>query len=141
MVVNAEPMIDEKEVAKITGLSLSYLRVLRVYGAGPSFVKLGHLVRYHPSDVRQWVRAREESKSRRQKAATKDDLRREIGRLRRVGQQMANLCFNLGQPNSRVLRGMGEEASRVADNMWELAREWDRIRSKEGGSVDAETIL
>jgi hypothetical protein len=50
-----EPLLDERELARITGRSVASLRRDRVLGTGCPFVKLGALVKYRPQDVRQYI--------------------------------------------------------------------------------------
>jgi predicted DNA-binding transcriptional regulator AlpA len=51
-----ESLLNEREVAKILNLSLGKVRHLRIYGGGPSFVKLGDkTVRYRQQDVREFI--------------------------------------------------------------------------------------
>ena len=50
--------ISEKEVAKITGRSLSALRSDRYKGQGIPYTKFGRLVRYSDSDVIKFMEAR-----------------------------------------------------------------------------------
>jgi hypothetical protein len=54
------------------------------------------------------------------KTATKDELRREIATLRRIGGQMCNVCWNFGH-NSIEIR------TRDRETMKELADEWDAV--------------
>lgn len=51
-------MIDEREVARLCGVSLSTVRRWRRQRQGPSFVKIGALVRYQPQDVEMWIHTR-----------------------------------------------------------------------------------
>ncbi len=44
--------------ARYVGLSESTLEKARVYGSGPSYVKLGRAVRYRPADLDRWLDAR-----------------------------------------------------------------------------------
>ena len=50
-----EPLLDEHELAAITGLSVSTVRLNRVRGSGCPFVLLGALIRYRPEDVRAYI--------------------------------------------------------------------------------------
>jgi predicted DNA-binding transcriptional regulator AlpA len=49
------PLVDVEGAAKRLTLSESYLNKLRVCGGGPSFIKVGRLVRYRVSDLDQWA--------------------------------------------------------------------------------------
>lgn len=62
--------------------------------------------------------------------ATKAELRQEIAELRRVGAQMANVCFNLGQEHGAI-RKLSPECDQAADCMWDLRRQWDAIKRRE----------
>ena len=53
-----EKLLDEKEVANSYGLSVRTLQSWRVKGGGPVFCKLGSRVRYRPSDLDDFLRAR-----------------------------------------------------------------------------------
>ena len=49
--------LDEKQVSKILGISLSTLRMHRHKGCGIPYFKIGRAVRYDPVDVLQYVRS------------------------------------------------------------------------------------
>jgi predicted DNA-binding transcriptional regulator AlpA len=53
-----EPLLDEVQVAKLTGRAVPTLQKDRVRGTGPQFIKMGRLVRYRPADVDAWLSAR-----------------------------------------------------------------------------------
>jgi predicted DNA-binding transcriptional regulator AlpA len=55
---NLEQLLDEKEVARLIRVSEATLSYWRSQGQGPRFIKVGHLVRYRPSDVDAWLRTR-----------------------------------------------------------------------------------
>jgi predicted DNA-binding transcriptional regulator AlpA len=48
-------LINDREVAKITGLSVASVRRLRVRQKGPKYYKLGTKVKYRPEDVVSWL--------------------------------------------------------------------------------------
>ena len=52
-----EPLIDTKEVAKLTGMSESWFEHQRWLGdtQGPRYLKIGRSVRYKRSDVQDWL--------------------------------------------------------------------------------------
>jgi hypothetical protein len=50
-----EPLLDEYQYAAITGRSVASARRDRLRRTGCPFVKLGHLVRYRPEDVRAYI--------------------------------------------------------------------------------------
>ena len=52
------PLIDDKEVARRAGNNVSMWQKLRVTGGGPTFHKVGRLVRYDWADVEIWLAAR-----------------------------------------------------------------------------------
>lgn len=51
-----EKLWDEHDLHRITGRAVGSLRRDRLLGKGFPFVKLGHLVRYCPQDVRDHIR-------------------------------------------------------------------------------------
>lgn len=50
-----EPLLNEHDVARITGLSLASVRRWRLLKRGPKFVKIGAAVRYKPQDISAWL--------------------------------------------------------------------------------------
>jgi predicted DNA-binding transcriptional regulator AlpA len=48
---------DTAGASLVTGLSVSTLEKLRVYGTGPAFYKLGRRVVYRRSDLESWMAA------------------------------------------------------------------------------------
>lgn len=50
--------IDERETARILGISVRTLQTWRVTGGGPPFVKVGAAVRYNPDRLADWLAAR-----------------------------------------------------------------------------------
>ena len=50
-----EPLLDDWQVAEITGRARTTLQKDRVAGTGISFVRVGRLVRYRPEDVAAWL--------------------------------------------------------------------------------------
>lgn len=50
-------MLRTAEAAQYLGISASTLNKLRVYGDGPTFVKLGRTVVYDSVDLNDWLRA------------------------------------------------------------------------------------
>jgi len=51
--------MDAVQVAKLLGVSLSWLAKSRLNGTGPCFIKLGRAVRYARSAVREFVVSRQ----------------------------------------------------------------------------------
>ena len=52
-----EPLLTEKDVAKIIGLSLATVRRWRMTKKGPRFLRIGASVRYHADDVKAFLEA------------------------------------------------------------------------------------
>ena len=52
-----EPLLSTSDVARISGRSVSTLEKDRLFGTGPAFLKIGRLVKYRPSDVREWLQS------------------------------------------------------------------------------------
>jgi predicted DNA-binding transcriptional regulator AlpA len=50
-----DQLLNEQEVARITGLSLATVRRWRLLGTGPQYLKIGAAVRYRPSDFQSWM--------------------------------------------------------------------------------------
>jgi excisionase family DNA binding protein len=50
-------LMDDHEVARLTGRARSTLQKDRVRGGGIPFVRFGKLVRYRPTDVAAWLAA------------------------------------------------------------------------------------
>lgn len=51
------PLLDDREVERITGRARSTLQKDRVTGAGIPFVRVGRLVRYRRADVAAYIAA------------------------------------------------------------------------------------
>jgi predicted DNA-binding transcriptional regulator AlpA len=51
-------LLNEFDVARITGLSVASVRRWRFLHQGPKYLKLGSAVRYKPDDVLAWLEAR-----------------------------------------------------------------------------------
>jgi predicted DNA-binding transcriptional regulator AlpA len=50
------PLLTEREVAVMTGMSVSSVRRWRLLGKGPRYVKVGGVaVRYNTSDIDAWL--------------------------------------------------------------------------------------
>ena len=56
--MNFEPPLDTRAAATYLGMSKSTLEKLRVFGGGPRYAKLRHLVRYRREDLDEWRDAR-----------------------------------------------------------------------------------
>ena len=57
MLTNQAPL-DTRAAAQYLGMSKSTLEKTRVYGGGPKYLKLNHLVRYRPQDLDEWMSER-----------------------------------------------------------------------------------
>ncbi len=53
-----ETLLDEKELSRLIRVSIGTLRFWRTLGRGPRYRKVGHLVRYAPSAVHEWLNRR-----------------------------------------------------------------------------------
>jgi predicted DNA-binding transcriptional regulator AlpA len=51
-------LLNEHDVARITGLSVASVRRWRLFKSGPKYLKIGSAVRYRAEDVRAWLEAR-----------------------------------------------------------------------------------
>jgi excisionase family DNA binding protein len=47
--------LDEKQLAKLLGVSIRTLQNRRVAGGGIPFIKIGKAVRYNPKDVAEYL--------------------------------------------------------------------------------------
>jgi hypothetical protein len=48
-------LLDEKEAASLLNCSVAFLRRCRLFRTGPSFVKVGRLVRYQMEDLLAYI--------------------------------------------------------------------------------------
>jgi predicted DNA-binding transcriptional regulator AlpA len=53
-----ESLLNENDVARITGLSVASVRRWRLLRQGPKFIKINSAVRYRTEDVRTWLESR-----------------------------------------------------------------------------------
>jgi hypothetical protein len=53
--LDAEQLYSEQDLARITGRSIASIRRDRMFRVGCPFVKIGKLVRYSPTDVREYL--------------------------------------------------------------------------------------
>jgi predicted DNA-binding transcriptional regulator AlpA len=51
-------LLNEFDVAHITGLSVASVRRWRVLRQGPRYLKIGSAVRYRPADISVWLESR-----------------------------------------------------------------------------------
>ncbi len=54
-----ETLLEEKELADRLQVSLGTLRTWRTDGKGPRFHRIGQMIRYAPSDVKDWLLSRQ----------------------------------------------------------------------------------
>jgi predicted DNA-binding transcriptional regulator AlpA len=53
-----ETLLNEHDVAHLTGLSVSSVRRWRLLKEGPKYIKIGAAVRYKAKDVSAWLESR-----------------------------------------------------------------------------------
>ena len=53
-----EELLNEHDVARITGLSVASVRRWRLLRQGPRYLKIGSAVRYNPEDLAAWLHSR-----------------------------------------------------------------------------------
>lgn len=53
-----ERLLNEHDVARITGLSIASVRRWRLLKRGPKYIKIGASVRYRPEHVATWLQSR-----------------------------------------------------------------------------------
>jgi predicted DNA-binding transcriptional regulator AlpA len=53
-----QSLLNEHDVARITGLSVASVRRWRLFQQGPKFLKIGAAVRYKPADLAAWLESR-----------------------------------------------------------------------------------
>ena len=49
--IRLDPLLSEREVARIAGVSIVTVRRWRLLRAGPRYLKIGSAVRYKPEDI------------------------------------------------------------------------------------------
>jgi len=50
-----QSLLDEREVARITSISLASIRRRRLLKQSPRYIKIGASVRYRPEDLKTWL--------------------------------------------------------------------------------------
>jgi predicted DNA-binding transcriptional regulator AlpA len=55
---NIQALLNEREVARVTGLSVASVRRWRLLRQGPKYLKLNSAVRYRPEDISVWLASR-----------------------------------------------------------------------------------
>jgi predicted DNA-binding transcriptional regulator AlpA len=63
-----EELLNEHDVARITGLSVARVRRWRLVRRGPKYIKIGAAVRYRPTDMLAWLNSRPSSGERQREA-------------------------------------------------------------------------
>jgi predicted DNA-binding transcriptional regulator AlpA len=53
-----ETLLTERDVARITALSVSSIRRFRLRRTGPAYLKLNSAVRYRMEDLKAWLESR-----------------------------------------------------------------------------------
>ncbi len=53
-----ESLLNEHDIARLTGLSVASVRRWRLFRQGPKYLKIGSSVRYRPEDVTAWLETR-----------------------------------------------------------------------------------
>lgn len=53
-----DPLLNEHDVAHLTGLSVASVRRWRLLRQGPKYLKIGAAVRYKPEDISAWLQSR-----------------------------------------------------------------------------------
>ena len=53
-----ESLLNEYDIARITGLSVATVRRWRLHRQGPKYLKLGAAVRYKPEEFAEWLASR-----------------------------------------------------------------------------------
>jgi predicted DNA-binding transcriptional regulator AlpA len=53
-----ESLLNEHDVARITGLSVASVRRWRLLRQGPKYLKIGSAVRYKREDITAWISSR-----------------------------------------------------------------------------------
>jgi predicted DNA-binding transcriptional regulator AlpA len=53
-----ETLLNEHDVARVTGLSVASVRRWRLLRQGPKYLKIGSAVRYRREDVVAWLESR-----------------------------------------------------------------------------------
>ncbi|MGH1977482.1 hypothetical protein [Rothia sp. L_38] len=56
-------LLTPDQVARHLAVTTDLLGVLRTRGGGPPFIKVGALVRYHPTSLARWVYEQEQANS------------------------------------------------------------------------------
>jgi len=107
-----KPLVGPEDAAKLAGLSIPYLGVLRMGKKGPHYIKVGWRVFYQPDKVLKWAAAHAAKKAARAanaKNVKRADFRREISELRRVGDLLLASCTHLERMTPDLLEKLTNE--------------------------------
>lgn len=52
-----EVLLNEHDVARITGLSVATIRRRRLFKLPPKYLKISAAVRYRPEDIAKWLKS------------------------------------------------------------------------------------
>lgn len=52
-----QPLLDQRQVATLLGVSTKALERWRLVGKGPKWLRCGRLARYRPEDLEAWIEA------------------------------------------------------------------------------------
>lgn len=55
IIVDEDPLLDQREVARLLRVTVKFLEAKRWRGGGPAYLKIGSLVRYKRSTVLHWA--------------------------------------------------------------------------------------
>lgn len=58
MLNTLEKLLNEQDVARLTGLSVASVRRWRLLQRGPKYLKIGAAVRYRAEDISAWLETR-----------------------------------------------------------------------------------
>jgi len=50
-----QPLLHERDAARILGVSIAWLQRKRWEGCGPAYVRHGRAVRYEPAALERWI--------------------------------------------------------------------------------------
>jgi hypothetical protein len=112
---SVEALLNEYDVARITGLSVASVRRWRLLRKGPRYLKNGSAVRYKAEDIAVWLESRPTGGERIPEARQWEKLRRSsvcaIGLVGTRTIEAGSLIEPVGpgaeRPQRRLLRGVG----------------------------------
>jgi hypothetical protein len=53
--IDPDTLLNQSQVARLLGTTTKFMESRRCKGGGVPFIRVGRLVRYRPSDVRDWI--------------------------------------------------------------------------------------